>query len=251
MLISNRCVVVFICAIIVSCSSVKKIDHTTSQQYTFKDSANIVIDSIAYQIVKPYRDSLNLIMEEPLAVAEQSLEKSQPEGTLGNFVADVSLQQAQSNYTKDQIDFCVLNNGGLRAALPKGTITLRNVYELMPFENELVILTINGSTATKLFNFIASKNGMPVSHLQLKIKDLMPVDIKINGIDFDSTQTYRMVTSDYLAGGGDNLEFLKSAINKEYINLKLRDAIITHLKNQTQLGKSIVAKKEGRIKYEQ
>lgn len=242
--------VVFACAMIASCGSVKKIDHYETQQYRFKDSGNVAIDSGAYYMIAPYRSELNKTMSELLAVSDQPLEKNQPEGTLGDFVADLALREAQALYLKSKIDFCVLNNGGLRAALPKGNITLKNVFELMPFENELVVLTINGSAASQLFNYIAYKGGVPVSHLEMKIKDQQALNVKVNGNGFDSTKTYRMVTSDYLANGGDNLEFLKTAISKEYINLKLRDAIIAYLKEQTRNGKNISVFLDNRISYE-
>lgn len=250
MAIKNSLFLIFACAIIASCGSVKKIDHYETQQYRFKDSGTVAIDSGAYYLVNPYRDELNKTMSEFLAVSDQPLEKNQPEGTLGDFVADLSLQQAQQLYLKSKIDFCVLNNGGLRNSLPKGDITLKNVFELMPFENELVVLTINGSAANQLFNYIAFKGGVPVSHLEMKIKDQQALNVKVNGNDFDSTKTYRVVTSDYLANGGDNLEFLKATINKEYINLKLRDAIVAHLKELNRNGKNISVFLDNRISYE-
>lgn len=246
----NRWFILFSCAAFAACGSVKKIDHYETQQYRFNDSARIALDSGAFYLIKPYRDSLNKIMNELLAVSEQPLEKNQPEGTLGDFVADLALKQAQELYLKNRINFCVMNNGGLRNSLPKGNITLKNVFELMPFENELVVVTLNGSATNQLINYIASKNGTPVSHLQMKIKDKQALNVKIDGSDFDSTKTYCLVTSDYLANGGDNLDFLKSAINKEYINLKLRDAIIAYLKEQTRNGKSISVTLDKRISYE-
>ena len=250
MSIKNRWFIVIVCMMLASCGSVKKIDHYETQQYKFNDSLNIALDSGAYYLINPYRDSLNKIMNEILAVADQPLEKNQPEGLLGDFVADISLQQAQLHYQNSTIDFCVLNNGGLRASLPKGNITLKNIFELMPFENELTVLTITGSTANQLFNFIAAKNGMPVSHLQIKIKDQQAISVKVGNVDFDSTKIYRFVTSDYLANGGDNLEFLKTAINKEYINLKLRDAIVAYLKELTRNKKNISVALDKRISYE-
>ena len=62
-------------------------------------------------------------------------EWSSPESLLGNFVTDLCLRQ-YSNIA----DICVMNNGGLRSNLTKGEITRGDIYTLMPFENELVIL---------------------------------------------------------------------------------------------------------------
>src|SRR5947208_2309153 len=119
MSIKNYSVLIFLCAIVAACGSVKKIDHYETQQYKFGDSVNIAVDSGAYYLIAPLRTELNKTMSETLAVADHALEKNQPEGMLGDFVADLSIEQAQLNYTKGVIDFCVLNNGGLRGSLPK------------------------------------------------------------------------------------------------------------------------------------
>lgn len=75
------------------------------------------------------------------------------------------------NVAQEAADFAVFNTGGLRRPLPLGNITRGDVFELMPFENELVILTMNGEAVKKLVNFIATKGGAPVSGLRLRIQD--------------------------------------------------------------------------------
>ncbi len=156
-------------------------------------------------------------MDRVIIVSEMSMQKKTPEGLLGNFTADAALKQVENNFhSKDfyKVDFCFLNNGGLRAALPKGDITIGNIYSLMPFENEMVLLTLNGATTLKLINFIAAKGGMPVSGLTMHIQDSKVTEAKIQGMPFDSTKSYVVATSDYLANGGDNLSFLTEAEKK-------------------------------------
>ena len=187
-----------------------------------------------------------------LAFSEQALEKGQPEGLLGDFAADACLQVAnQYYYPTDgkKIDFIFLNNGGLRNSLPKGNITKGNVFELMPFENELVVLKINGTLVKKIFNFIASKDGAPVAGARFSIKDKEAVNIFINSEVFDSTKTYKAITSDYLANGGDQLFFLANVKERESINLKVRDAIIQYLKQKSKAEEHIVVKKDQRISH--
>ena len=171
-----------------------------------------------------------------LAESEMALEKGTPESTLGDFVSDACLSEANKIYYPADgkpADFIFLNNGGLRKSLPKGNVTLGDVFELMPFENQLVVLTINGKLVKKIFNFIASKDGAPVSGVRFQIKDHEAVNITINSEPLDSTKTYKAITSDYLANGGDSYDFLVD-IKQESTNLKVRDAISQNL---TQLGK--------------
>ena len=58
------------------------------------------------------------------------------------------------------IDFCLLNNGGLRTSLPQGNITRRKIFELMPFENELVVVTISKEKMTDLKAYLKNYNEL-------------------------------------------------------------------------------------------
>ena len=129
-------------------------------------------------------------------------------------------------------------------------ISKRNVFEVMPFENELIVLSMNGAVMKQLLNYIVSKGGVPVSGLRMKIKNKEAADAMINNVPFDSTKTYKAVTSDYLANGGDDLAFLADIKQREYVNLKIRDAIIEHILQLTKDGKMIDPKLDGRISNE-
>ena len=94
------------------------------------------IDSTIINIITPYQDAIEDQMNEVLTYTKNNLYKGRPESTIGNFVTDLCL-----NYT--QAHMCVMNNGGLRTNISKGEITRGKLYELMPFENELVVLELN------------------------------------------------------------------------------------------------------------
>ena len=181
-----------------------------------------------------------------LTFSVASMEKAQPESTLGNFVADACLAMAVKNYKvtdSKEIDFCVLNNGGLRSSLPQGNITRKNVFELMPFENELVVLTLKGSTVTGLLNYISEKGGVPVSNLKMKINNGTFTDVMINENKFDPANNYKVLTSDYLAYGGDAMSVFSEKDSLEFVNLKVRDAIIYFM----ELQDTLKPKLDGRI----
>ena len=59
-----------------------------------------------------------------------------------------------------------------------------------------------------------------------------------------------MVTSDYLAMGGDKMEFFNKPVDLKYLDVLIRDLIIDYLKEQTQAGNSINPQLDGRIVYE-
>ncbi|MCX6291754.1 MAG: 5'-nucleotidase [Bacteroidetes bacterium] len=242
----------FILLLAASCSQPLHLLKTETKNYRIEAAPGSDVDSMTYYRILPYRESLTAEMSAVLAVSDQAIDKGQPEGLLGDFVADACLSAARQNYVPaDNIpaDFVFLNNGGLRNALPKGNITKGNVFELMPFENELVVLKIKGTLVKKIFNFIAEKDGAPVAGVQFAIKNKEAVNILINHQPFDSTKTYKVVTSDYLANGGDQLSFLKEANERESMNLKVRDAIFRYLQQKTKAGEHIVVKKDERISY--
>ncbi len=233
-----------------ACRSTSIVQHIETKQYVFSDSSNTLIDSIAWKMIKPYHDSLDKIMNVVLAYTNQALIKGTPEGLLGDFAAESCSEQSKITAKKMGIsnqDFTFLNNGGLRTSIPKGNITLRNIYEVMPFENVLVIVTLNGNQTNQLVNYIAEHGGSPVAGLQMKIDTKKAVEVKIDGNFLDSTKSYRVLTSDYLANGGDNLVFLKNA-KKESLNLKVRDAMIYYLEGLNKKGDTLNIQLDGRIR---
>ncbi|CAN5538578.1 5'-nucleotidase [soil metagenome] len=232
---------------LIACRSTSTIEKVETSQYIMSDSANPKIDSALWKMVDPYRVQLSKTMSETLAISAQMLTKETPEGLLGNFAADAcaSVIKASGKYT---VDFTVLNNGGLRTSLPSGSLILSNIFELMPFENELVILTLDGKTTGELLNYIAAKGGVPVSGIRMKINDKKVISAEIGENKYDSTATYNILTSDYLAGGGDNMNFLLSTKKKEITNIKVRDAMIQYLHDLSKKGEPLVVVKDGRIR---
>lgn len=249
---NNFCNLLFLIILFISCNSKSVLVKTETQQYALgKTSA---IDSSVYKTILPYSQKVNSIMDSVIGQTETTLEKGQPESKLGDFVTDAILYQANkicSTTDQPKVDFAFVNNGGLRAALPYGDITVGNIFSLMPFENEMTVVTLSGSMTNQLIDFIIDKGGIPVSNIKIVIQNKKAIEVKINGVDFDSTKTYRVVTSDYLANGGDKLTFLSEALKKENLNLKLRDALLIRIKEITASGKKINPKIEGRITYEQ
>lgn len=207
-------------------------------------------DTTLMRLLAPYRDSLNKSMNEVVGLAEESLEKSQPSGTLGHFMADVMLYAGQQNFDVP-IDAAFVNFGGLRITqLPKGPITRSTVFELMPFENLVILQTLKGKVLQQFLDHIAEAGGWPVAGLTFDIKDKKAVNVLINGQPLDLNKNYNVVNSDYVANGGDNAVMLKDIPqqNKGYL---MRNAVFDYIKALKAEGKSITAIKENRINHVQ
>ena len=155
-------------------------------------------------------------MNEIICFSKSELKKGKPESKLGNFMCDLSLLKANGI-----ADMCVFNNGGLRNIIPKGNITIRDIYKVMPFENELVVLDLNIYEYYDLLKYVTKREGEPVGGVNIVAKK----DTIIT--EHNSKEIIRVLTTDYLANGGDNMKFF---INKEQkkVGIKLRDAIIDY-----------------------
>ena len=187
--------------------------------------------------IKPYREHINKDLDSILAYCPETLDKSSGkwQTTIGNLMADVSLMRGnivfQSREKKD-IDICLLNSGGIRSILPKGNITARNAFEIMPFENSMVVIALKGEQVLELVDFfIADKKAHPLAGITFTIdKANQPKNILIQGKPLDKETIYYVGTNDYLAGGGDNMTFFQKGIQKYDLDYKLRNILIDYFK---------------------
>tara|TARA_B100000902_G_scaffold59263_2_gene66255 strand:- start:3366 stop:4064 length:699 start_codon:yes stop_codon:yes gene_type:complete len=172
-------------------------------------------DSLINAIILPYKDSIETEMNEVLTYTNTILNKGKPEGTLGNFVTDLCLNYANA-------DICIMNNGGLRTSIHIGEITRGKIYELMPFENELVVLKLNKKDFNEMIQHIIEKGGEPFSGFKLKVNN-EKTEI-VTPFSFKEKEYIKVLTSDYLA---NKKEFFKGK-KQEKTGLKLRDVIIDY-----------------------
>ena len=182
------------------------------------------VDSTVLAIITPYQNGIESQMNEVLCVSEMEMNKGKPESLLGNFVTDLCLNYADAHV-------CVMNTGGLRSSLPKGNITRGDIYTLMPFENELVVLELDIESFKGLVDYITKRGGEPFSGMTLKASskgyDIEEVSRMEDYFDFNKGNKIRVLTSDYLANGGDKMWFFKDK-EQNKVGIKLRDAIIDH-----------------------
>ncbi|MCF0069093.1 5'-nucleotidase C-terminal domain-containing protein [Dyadobacter sp. CY261] len=203
-------------------------------------------DSAIIGYYQPYKDKMQAEMNRVVGQTEVALTKpSDPETLMGNFFADAMLKEGMK---KDPtIQFTLATKGGLRTTFPKGNITVSQVFELMPFENEMVVLKLSGENVQRVIDFIAKKDGEPVAGIRMKIRDNKAYDITIAGQPFNINKTYNLLTYDYLADGGDELECLRNPLERREINQKVREALFENISDLTRQGKKITAQLDGRI----
>lgn len=186
--------------------------------------------------IKPYRDKIDADLNIVLAYAPETLDKTgQWQTPIGNFFADVMVLKGNKIFNlreKKSIDIGLFNNGGIRTIIPKGQITIRTAYELMPFENNLVVIALKGDQIVEMINYIISeKKPHPLNGLTFTIsKNNEATSIHIQGKPLENDKIYYVATNDYLANGGDNMVFFKKGSQKFDLDYKLRNVLIDYFK---------------------
>lgn len=221
--------------------------QSSSVKIAIDSTTNSLADKNYSAYLQPFKQKVDTQMNEVIGQAAETMKGHAPESLLSNFSADVYLQTA-TNFQGENVDIAIVNLGGLRTVVPAGDITVRKVFELMPFENELVLLWLKGDKLNELLQYFASMGGEGVSGLRMEIKDGKAVNITINDKPLDPTKVYSIVTNDYLAGGNDKMVQLAQAEKRVNTGIKVRTMLLNYIKNETKKGNKIQSKLDGRIK---
>jgi 2',3'-cyclic-nucleotide 2'-phosphodiesterase (5'-nucleotidase family) len=195
--------------------------------------------------IKPYRAHINKDLDSILAYCPQTLDKKAVnwQTSIGNLMADVTLNRGNTVFKLREnktIDICLLNHGGIRSILPKGDVTSRTAFEIMPFENSLVVVALKGEQIFEIVSyFITEKKPHPLSGITFTIdKKNQANNILIQGKAIEKDKIYYVATNDYLSNGGDNMNFFKKGIATYDLDYKLRNILIDYFK-ETDTIKSI------------
>ena len=187
------------------------------------------IDSTIYKIILPYQAKIDFQMDRVLCYTKNDLIKGMPEGNLGNLICDLSLETS-----KQKADMCIMNNGGLRSIILKGQITERDIFKVMPFENELVVLNLHKDEFYQMLKYVTKRGGEPLGGIKV-VQSKDTIRYTLNNKVSIYKDSISVLTTDYLANGGDKLNFFKNKVQKK-LNIKLRDAIINYCKKQDTLN---------------
>jgi 2',3'-cyclic-nucleotide 2'-phosphodiesterase (5'-nucleotidase family) len=181
-------------------------------------------------------------------------------GSMGNFVSD-GMRLQGSLKLGQPIHLALVNGGGLRrSAIGEGEIRIRDIFELLPFENALVTMELTGDQLISLLGVITAtreaQSGARVVYFTKPDKTTEMVSARLRDannteVEIDPKKTYRLVTIDYLVNrGGDRFGVLQQGKNVKPLGLTLRDAIIDYVKAETAAGRGIKPNLDGRFAYD-
>ena len=204
-----------------SCTSAYKVTKSEGTMVAIDSTWDVNPDAEAVALLAPYKAKVDSIMYRVVGTAEMG----------------------------KPADMGLINMGGLRNVLTEGPITTENIYEILPFENSLCVLTMKGVYLKELFNNIAVRHGEGISGVQLLItKDGKLLQGTVGGHPIEDDQLYTIATIDYLADGNDGMTALPQAEKRECPDgATLRGLFMDYVERQTAAGKKITSRLEGRV----
>lgn len=184
-------------------------------------------------------------MNDVIGYNEALLERKQRGNILGFFLADAYLYMARQKFNT-HVDAAFMNHGGIRLPeLMPGNITRGKLYELMPFDNLLLLMTVNGKVLKQYIDTLATADGVICAGISVQIKNKTATDIQIAGKPLDENAEYVIANSDYST---NNSAVLKT-IPQKNIGYLQRDALIDYVMQMKQRGKNITVIDVNRVIY--
>ena len=175
-------------------------------------------------------------------------------GSLGNFVTDGMRAQAKAKLGKP-ITLAIMNSGGLRKnEISPGELRASDIFELLPFENALIALEMNGTQLAKLLQVVA-RDAQSGARIHFKWNDQNRGEFLSGKLlddsgkeqEIDPEKIYTIVTIDYLFNlGSGSYALLQEAKTKTPLNITLRQSIMDYVKAETAAGRNIRAHLDGR-----
>lgn len=208
---------------------------------TFHDG--IEPDAEVKEMLEKYEAEVAPIINQVIGTAETTLTAGQNaagESALGNFIAD-----AQRDAMKT--DFAFMNPGGIRDDIEQGEVTWGELYNVQPFNNDLVKMTLTGQQVIDLLNQ-QWQNGktrmLQISGLTYTWSNNKVVGVYLpDGTPINPAAEYTVTANSFLAGGGDDFTIFNEGKNREVGPVDL-DALVNYVKEQSQ---PFTAEIEGRI----
>ena len=213
----------------------KKQDKITSHKNTFNYlfDDEVEDDPQMLRVIKKWKDKVKAITDEQVTKTTKALTRSySEESLLGNMVADAMLD------TYPEYDFAVTNSGGLRQDVDAGNVTVGELISAFPFPNTIVQLEMKGSELRDMFEhgagltngILQTSDGVEMSYDESKPIGGRVVKCEIKGAPLTDDKIYKVITSNFLADGGDGFLMFKKALTYKNTRVEILDSMVKYLK---------------------
>ncbi|MDR3682764.1 MAG: 5'-nucleotidase C-terminal domain-containing protein [Geothrix sp.] len=215
-------------------------------------TASLPDDAEIQKVIAPLAAEIRASFDLPLVQAPQGLFRGRrgEENLLGYWVADV-MRKAAEAATGSPVRLAITNAGGLRSNLHPGLLKVADIFELMPFENELVVIELTGAEVIQVVKeSIVRRGGEPCSGVKAVVQgapDAATLRVTwADGSAIDPAATVKVATSDYLYGGGDSIPTLKQGRKPFTTGLTLRQILLDECARLAKAKKDLEAPAPGR-----
>jgi 2',3'-cyclic-nucleotide 2'-phosphodiesterase (5'-nucleotidase family) len=204
------------------------------------------IEAIIEGYVTQFNGRFKAVIGKSFLFLDGSRKKVRYEETaLGNFITDIMRENTGA-------DIALINGGAIRSSIKKGNITLEDIFKVMPFANEIVLVKLTGMELMDILNKSAKATSedeyggfLQVSGIYIDIRghEIETVTVGEKKVPLSSKTVYKIAIPDFLASGGDGYT---QFVDCEKINtrLPLRELIVDTVRKQGMVSAQI----EGRIR---
>lgn len=225
-----------------ACHRPLRVIESNSEVIMIDSTLDAIQDTAYLQYIAPIKAQLEEALNAPIGYVPEMMTVHQPECNMLNWASDALLIMARQCY-HSRVDMALVNIGGMRCEWAVGDITQRHIFELMPFDNELVILTMTGEEILNLCNVCVLRGGEGVAGIRIKARNGQLISATIDGKNIVPTAFYTIATSDYLSQGNDGMTPLTKHEDLWRSEEKIRDLYIEYVEQM----KTVQARVDGRM----
>ncbi len=227
-------------------------DTKTVSGYEMPTRDNMLVTLFEEQFL-PAADIDSVITARQI-VAEKGMDEVV--GEAGNYLSKqtVDAQSCIGNFTCDAMredvnaDFSFLNLGGVRGEIKMGYVTYRDIFNVMPFDNQVVTITVDGNMLKKIIEqrIWGDRHGMFVSGVKVVYSrkrengDRVTL-LEVGGKSWDPNKTYTIATTDFLLQGNAGLTILTTIPETQvkHNEINLRDSMTNYFKRHKMVRTKI------------
>lgn len=200
------------------------------------DSNNIEPDQELAQEISKFESKIDNLLDEVVTNSKAKFTHSfLEESPLGFLIAD-SMREAAG------ADVALTNSGGIKSIIYEGNVTLRNLYEILPFENNLIKVELVGNELENLIEHSLSDNksgflqssGIECIYSSTNPKGCKIIQIDINGNPLELDATYSVAINDFMYANSLDWPELSAGRNP-VIKGMIRESFKDYLKKRSNI----------------
>jgi len=218
-------------------------------------TADIPEDPVVARALAPCTTIIQREFGRQLVLAPRALLRGRrgEENLLGYWVAD-RMRERASRCLGRPVPFALINPGGLRADLQAGAVRVRDIFEVMPFDNDLMVAEYSGRELERLLRAgLISRAGVPCSGVRVHLggRPELPVLAIVweDGRPLAPDERILVASTDYLLASGDGLPTKRKPGGILPTGVQIRQLLLDECEALGKQGRSLDGPEGGRHSF--